>query len=246
MERKMKTPTQISGGSATETAIKPRLDLLLLGPPGTGKGTQAGILSREFGLPHIATGDLFRENLKNQTDLGRLAQAYMDKGQLVPDDVTADMVRKRLLQPDVDRGFLLDGFPRTLPQAKMLEEMMDHLDRRIRGVIHIHLDAEEIVRRVSQRVICRQCQAPYSLDFSPPKQAGVCDQCGGEIYQRDDDKPQTVRARLKVYRDQTAPVVEHYRRTGLMKQIDAILGRDKVSETGKEYIRSLAKKLGLA
>ncbi len=230
----------------TQKTIKPRLDLLLLGPPGTGKGTQAGILSKEFGLPHLATGDLFRENLKHQTALGKLAKTYMDKGQLVPDDVTANMVRERLRQSDVDKGFLLDGFPRTLPQVQALDDTLAGLGRRIQGVIHIFLDEEEIVRRVSQRVICRKCQTPYSLDFSPPKKPGVCDKCGGEIYQRDDDKPETVRARLKVYRDQTAPVVEHYRQTGLMKEIDAIIGRDNVKKIGIEYIRNLSKKLGVA
>ncbi len=219
-----------------------RLDLLLLGAPGTGKGTQAGILSKEFQLPHVATGDLFRENLKNQTELGKLAKSYMDKGQLVPDDVTARMMEQRLALPDVAQGFLLDGFPRTLPQVDALDKLLKRLGRRITAVVCIHLDDEEIVRRVSQRVICRKCQKPYSLDFSPPKQTGICDECGGEVYQRDDDKPETVRARLQVYHSQTAPVVAFYRQNAEYKEIDAIIGRDRVSKIAIEYIRSLVAK----
>lgn len=237
-----KQPTDAGGRVAD---VRPRLDLLLLGPPGSGKGTQAGILSKEFGLPHVATGDLFRENLKKQSDISRLAKTYMDQGQLVPDEITTKMVRERLQESDVEQGFLLDGFPRTLPQAQALDVMLEGLGRCIQAVIHIHLDAKEIVRRVSQRVVCRQCQAPYSLDFSPPRQPGVCDQCGGALYQREDDKPDTVRARLKVYDAQTAPVVAHYRQAGIVKEIDAIIGRDRVSEIGKEHIRELARKLAL-
>ena len=194
--------------------------IILLGPPGAGKGTQAERLEKELKLPHVASGDLFRENLKNETELGLLAKKYMDKGQLVPDDVTIAMVRERLQRRDCDQRAILDGFPRTQPQAESLDKMLAEMGRRLHGVLYIAVPDEELVRRLSGRWICRQCQTPYHTIFSPPAKQGVCDACGGELYQRDDDKQETVRARLKVYHQQTSPLIDYYRQTGLLVEVD--------------------------
>ena len=199
---------------------RPSLDLVLLGGPGSGKGTQAEQLSAQLRLPHIATGDLFRENLRQATPLGQLAKTYMDRGELVPDDVTEAMVEERLARSDTQPGFILDGFPRTLPQAEALAEMLAKLQRRLAGVLCINVSDEAIVGRLSGRLICRQCQAPYHRQFKPPRRPGVCDLCGGELYQRDDDNPATVRARLKTYHDQTEPLIGWYRQAGLLHAID--------------------------
>ncbi|HEX9924017.1 MAG TPA: adenylate kinase [Anaerolineae bacterium] len=199
---------------------RPSLDLVLLGGPGSGKGTQAEQLTKHLNLPHIATGDLFRENLKQETDLGKLAKAYMNRGELVPDDVTESMVQERLSRPDTADGFILDGFPRTLPQAEALTEMLTEMQRRLAGVLYINVSDDEIVRRLSGRLICRNCQTPYHLEFKPPAQPGMCDVCGGELYQRDDDNPETVRARLKTFHGQTAPLVDYYQAAGLLIEID--------------------------
>ncbi|HEY68469.1 MAG TPA: adenylate kinase [Thermoflexia bacterium] len=215
--------------------------LVLLGPPGAGKGTQAERLEKELHLPHIASGDLFRENLKRKTELGLLAKKYMDRGDLVPDDVTIAMVRQRLQWPDCDQGAILDGFPRTLAQAKSLDEMLAEMGRRLDGVLYIAVPDEELVRRLSGRWICRRCQTPYHTVFSPPAQKGVCDACGGELYQRDDDKPETVRARLKVYHQQTAPLIDYYRRAGLLVEVDGSGDIETVSTALLKAIRSLMK-----
>lgn len=194
--------------------------LVLLGPPGAGKGTQAERLQEELKLPHVASGDLFRENLRNETELGLLAKTYMDKGQLVSDDVTIAMVRDRLQRPDCDRGAILDGFPRTQPQAQSLDAMLADMGRQVDGVLYIAVPDEELVRRLSGRWICRQCQTPYHTMFNPPASEGVCDACGGALYQRDDDKPETVRSRLKVYHQQTSPLIDYYRQAGLLVEVD--------------------------
>jgi adenylate kinase len=196
------------------------LNLVLLGAPGSGKGTQAEQLRNEFGLPHVATGDLFRENLKQQTDLGKLAKSYMDRGELVPDDVTESMVRERLSRKDTEVGFILDGFPRTLGQAEALTEIMTGMQRRIDGVFYIKVPDEEIINRLSGRLICRNCQTPFHLKFKPPQVEGVCDVCGGELYQRDDDNPETIGARLKTFHGQTAPLIDYYAGTGLLIEIN--------------------------
>ena len=177
----------------------PSFNLVLVGGPGSGKGTQAEQLRAHLRLPHIATGDLFRENLNNETSLGKLAKSFMDSGALVPDDVTEAMVEERIARPDAETGFILDGFPRTLPQSLALTEIMNATQRRINGVIYIRVSDEEIVRRLSGRLICRDCQTPYHIDFKPPAEAGTCDACGGALYQRDDDNPKTVRTRLKTF-----------------------------------------------
>jgi adenylate kinase len=212
------------------------VDIVLLGAPGSGKGTQAEQICRQFKLMHIATGDLFRENLKNQTGLGRLAKTYMDKGELVPDDVTAAMLRERLAQPDTEGGIILDGFPRTLPQAESLTEIMDNAGRRLGGVLYIKVSDEELVNRLSGRWICRNCQTPFHTKFNPPAKEGACDACGGELYQRDDDKPETVRARLKTFHKQTAPLIDYYAEAGLLTEVD---GEGEVSEVTEKVVAAV-------
>jgi len=215
--------------------------LVLLGPPGAGKGTQAERLQEELKLPHVASGDLFRENIGNETELGLLAKRYIDRGQLVPDDVTIAMVRERLQQPDCDDGVILDGFPRTLAQALALDKMPAGTGRALAGVLYINLPDEETVRRLSGRWICGQCQTPYHVVFSPPAEEGVCDECGGELYQRDDDRPETVRARLRVYHEQTAPLIDYYRRAGLLVEVDGVGDIEAVSAALLEATRNLMK-----
>lgn len=222
--------------------------LVLLGPPGSGKGTQAERLKEQLGLPHVASGDLFRENIGNETELGILAKKYMDRGDLVPDDVTIGMVRERLQRPDCDDGVILDGFPRTQLQAESLDRMLAEMGRRLEGVLYIAVPDEELVRRLSGRWICRQCQTPYHTIFSPPAEEGVCDECGGKLYQRDDDKPETVRARLRVYREQTAPLIDYYRRASpsassgrsLLVEVDGAGDIETVNAALLDAIRSLA------
>jgi adenylate kinase len=216
--------------------------LVLLGPPGAGKGTQAERLEKELKLPHVASGDLFRENLRNETELGLLAKTYMDKGELVPDDVTIAMVRDRLQRPDCDQGAILDGFPRTRPQAQSLDTMLADMGRKLDGVLYIAAPDEELVRRLSGRWICRQCQTPYHTMFNPPAKEGVCDACGGVLYQRDDDKPETVRARLKVYRQQTVTLIDYYRQAGLLVEVDGAGGIETVSAALLDAARNLAKR----
>jgi len=214
--------------------------LVLLGPPGAGKGTQAERLAKELNLPHVASGDLFRENLMNDTELGLMAKTYMDKGKLVPDDVTIAMVRDRLQRPDCQRGVILDGFPRTATQALGLDTMLADMGHSLDGVIYLSAPDEELVRRLSGRFLCRQCQTPYHTVFNPPCREGVCDACGGALYQRDDDKPETVRARLKVYRQQTAPLIDYYRQAGLLVEVGGVGDIETVGALVLKAARSLA------
>ena len=230
-----------AAGLLPEQLARPSLDLVLLGGPGSGKGTQAEQLSKQFKLPHIATGDLFRDNLKKATDLGKLAKTYMDRGELVPDDVTEAMVEERLSRPDTHDGFILDGFPRTLPQAQALMDMMASLQRRITGVLYINVSDEAIVNRLSGRLICRNCQAPYHQQFKPPQQPDVCDNCGGALYQRDDDNPNTVRARLRTFHGQTEPLIEYYDKAGLLHEISGEGEVSQVVERSISAVRDLAK-----
>jgi adenylate kinase len=215
------------------------MNLVLLGPPGAGKGTQAERLAEEFKLPHVASGDLFRENLKNKTELGMLANRYIAEGELVPDDVTIAMIRDRLKQPDCEEGVILDGFPRTLAQAEGLKEIFAGLGRTLDGVLYIAVSDEELVHRLSGRRICRRCQTPYHVQFKPPQKQGVCDTCGAEIYQRDDDKPETVRARLGVYHQQTSPLIDFYRQYGLLTEVDGSGDIETVSSALSEAVHSL-------
>lgn len=196
------------------------MNIVLLGAPGSGKGTQADHLCDQFNVPHIATGDLFREHLKKETELGKLAKGYMDCGELVPDDVTVAMVRERFTRDDAERGFVLDGFPRTLAQAEALTRMMDKMGRQLDGVIYIKVSDEEIVKRLSGRIICKECQTPFHKVFNPFKSCPY-NKCNGQyLYQRDDDKPETVRARLETFHRQTEPLINYYQDAGLLVDVD--------------------------
>lgn len=217
------------------------MNLVLLGPPGAGKGTQAERLGEELKLPHVASGDLFRENLKNKTELGLLASRYITKGELVPDDVTIAMIRDRLERPDYENGVILDGFPRTLAQAEGLKEILADMGRTLDGVLYIAVPDEELVGRLSGRRICRRCQTPYHIHFNPPQEQGVCGTCGGDLYQRDDDKPETVRARLEVYHQQTSPLIDFYRQFGLLTEVDGSGDIENVSSALSEAAHSLIK-----
>jgi adenylate kinase len=194
--------------------------IVLVGPPASGKGTQAARLREVLGLPHVASGDLFRENLKNETELGRQAKAYMDRGALVPDDVTIAMVMRRLERPDCRDGALMDGFPRTIAQAKALDAGLAALGHRVSLVLFIAVPDDVLIERVSGRRLCRVCGESYHVLFNPPPVAGVCSVDGGELYQRDDDRPETVRQRLRVYREQTSPIIDYYRAQGILIDID--------------------------
>ncbi|GAB4540954.1 MAG: hypothetical protein Kow0063_31330 [Anaerolineae bacterium] len=203
-----------------ETMTKEPGYIVLLGPPASGKGTQAAQLREMLDLPHVASGDLFRENLKNETELGMKAKAYIDRGELVPDDVTIAMVMDRLRQPDCAQGALLDGFPRTMAQAEALDQALAARGHKISVVTYIAVPDEILVERVSGRRICRVCGESYHIQFNPPQKPGICDRDGGELYQRDDDKPETVRQRLKVYWEQTSPLIDYYRQQGVLVEIN--------------------------
>lgn len=214
------------------------MTILLFGPPGAGKGTQAERLTETLGIPHIASGDLFRYNIKHETELGLLAKKYMDRGDLVPDNVTIAMVRDRLDCPDCKAGVILDGFPRTLRQAEALFGILDDLGRSLDGVINLKVSDEEIVRRLSGRRVCRNCGATYHVEFNSPAEQGVCDECGGELYQRDDDKPETIRNRLEVYKKQTSPLIKYYRELGLLHEVNGECPIDKVTADLLKVIRN--------
>jgi adenylate kinase len=207
-----------------------QFNLVLLGPPGAGKGTQAGRIVADYGIPHISTGDILRAALKNQTPMGLEAKKYMDAGELVPDSVVIGIVKDRLQEPDTAKGFLMDGFPRTIPQAEALDVALDALDRGITKVVVILVDEDDLVRRLTGRRICRSCQAPFHVMFNKPQVEGVCDKCGGELYQRDDDSEATVRNRLDVYRNQTEPLIDYYDKAGVVARIDGAQAPDAVYE----------------
>ncbi len=191
-----------------------------MGLPGAGKGTQAEHIVNRFGIPHISTGDMFRQAVAEGTELGKQAKAYMDAGQLVPDEVTVGIVRERLMKDDCQNGFLLDGFPRTVEQAKALDEMLKSIGRQLDHVLLIEVRKDVLMERLTGRRICRQCGATYHMVFNPPKQAGTCDRCGGELYQRADDAPETVSTRLDVNMKQMEPIVAHYEAQGLLRKVD--------------------------
>lgn len=207
------------------------VDLVLMGLPGAGKGTQAEMIVDKYGIPHISTGDMFRAAIKEGTELGKKAKQFMDEGQLVPDEVTIGIVRERLAKPDCQKGFLLDGFPRTVPQAEALDEILKDMKRNIDYVIHIDVDRDILMERLTGRRICRDCGATYHLVFNPPKQANVCDKCSGELYQRDDDNEETVSNRLEVNIKQQQPLLDYYRNRGVLKTID---GNRKIEEVFQE------------
>ena len=211
--------------------------LVLVGPPGAGKGTQAQFIAAHFGIPKISTGDIFRANVTAGTPLGVTAKKYMDMGDLVPDEVTIEMVRERVGQPDAKAGFLLDGFPRTVPQAERLDELLAEQTLRLSVVLELVVDEDEVVRRLSGRRTCRSCNHVWHLDFDPPSTADICDICGGELYQRDDDREDTIRHRLDVYHTQTEPLVAFYAGRGMLVGIDATGPVDDVTERGIEALR---------
>lgn len=203
--------------------------IVLLGPPGAGKGTQAALIAERTGVAHIASGDLFRKHLGERTSLGMLAKTYMDKGDLVPDDLTIEMVLQRINQPDAQSGYVLDGFPRTMEQAQALDDALFEKGQSIDRTPLIEVDTEELVRRLAGRWICRSCQTPYHEIYNPPSVTGLCDQDAGELYQRDDDRPEVVRARLTTYERQTAPLVDYYRNQGKLALINGQQEVDRVT-----------------
>lgn len=203
--------------------------LVLFGPPGVGKGTQAERLREEFRIAHVATGDLFRDNLKRETELGQLAKSYMDRGALVPDEVTIGMVRERLKEADTQNGVLFDGFPRTVAQAEALDKLLGERGGRIEKVLFIHAPEDVLLDRLGNRWTCKQCGAVYNLNSKPPKVAGVCDACGGELYQRPDDNLETQKKRIEVYAAQTAPLIDYFDQKGRLTRIDGQQPIEKVT-----------------
>jgi adenylate kinase len=217
----------------------PELNLILFGPPGAGKGTQADRLRIDFRLPFISTGDMLRANVKDETDLGVKAKSFMDKGDLVPDDLIVAMARDRLSEPDAQDGFILDGFPRTIEQAKALDRQLDELRRRVTAAILIDTPDEAVIRRLSGRRVCVKSGHNYHVEFDPPKREGVCDQDGSRLIQRDDDKPEVIRNRLEVYHDQTEPLIDYYDQQGLMRRIDGTRSPDEVHDHIRAVIATL-------
>ncbi len=214
--------------------------LVLVGPPGAGKGTQAQFIARHLGVPTISTGDIFRANVSTGTPLGLEAKAYMDRGDLVPDDVTIEMVRLRLKEPDAAAGFLLDGFPRTVPQAQVLDDiLLETADAKLDVVLELVVDSDEVVRRLSGRRTCRTCNRIWHVDFDPPAVEGVCDVDRGELYQRDDDQAETIKNRLEVYELSTAPLVNYYAGRGVLIGLDATGPVDDVTQRAIDALRPL-------
>lgn len=209
---------------------------VLLGAPGSGKGTQAGIISNRLGIAHIASGDLFREAASRGDEIGKQAKNYMERGLLVPDEITISMILERIAAADCAEGFILDGFPRTLDQAKALDMALRERGEAIDKVLYIRVATDELVRRLSGRSICRGCQTPYHEVSSPPKVAGICDLCGGELYQRPDDLPQAVIKRLEVYFTETAPLIDYYRKEAKLVEIE---GEGEIEEIGERLIDAL-------
>ncbi len=210
--------------------------IVMLGAPGAGKGTQAEILSENMKLPHVSSGDIFRENIKNETELGKHANSFMNRGELVPDDVTIAMIRDRISRPDCKAGAILDGFPRTPTQAEALDEMLAEFDGKVDLVPFILVKDEYLIERLSSRWTCQDQGHIFNEKFNPPKETGICDFDGSELYQRDDDKPETVKNRIAVYWEQTSPLIEHYRSTGVLKDIN---GARKIENVAKELLLAL-------
>jgi adenylate kinase len=216
--------------------------IVLVGPPGAGKGTQAAFLAKNLGVPHISTGDLFRANISQGTDLGKQAKAYMDAGKLVPDEVTIGMAKDRMEQPDAANGFLLDGFPRNVSQAEALDETLKAEGVELDAVLDLEVPEDEVVKRIAGRRICRKDSSHvFHVAYKQPKNEGVCDVCGGELYQRDDDSEDTVRTRLEVYHTQTEPIVDYYATQGLVVTISAL---GKVEEVTGRAMEALKSKVG--
>ncbi len=196
------------------------MKIIMLGAPGAGKGTQAKMIADKYSIPHISTGDIFRANIKNGTELGKKAKEFMDKGQLVPDELTVEILLDRVAQDDCKNGYVLDGFPRTIPQADVLDKELTKLGDKVDYAINVDVPDENIVRRMSGRRACLKCGATYHIEHIPPKQEGICDTCGSELVQRDDDKPETVLNRLSVYHEQTQPLIDYYTEKNILKTVD--------------------------
>lgn len=213
------------------------LKLILLGPPGSGKGTQAKLLTEKYGIPQISTGDILREAVKQRTELGLKAKKFMNQGELVPDDVVVGIIRERLEKEDCQRGFLLDGFPRTTEQARALDEILNKLeDSQITGTINLEVDEEELLKRLSGRRICRECGEGYHVIFDPPTNSDNCNECGGELYQREDDQEDTIKARLAVYAEQNAPLVKYYQEKKILHRVD---GKGSIQQIFERIIAAI-------
>jgi adenylate kinase len=214
--------------------------VVMLGPPGAGKGTQCSLLAERLAIPHVSTGDLLREAIAQQTPLGQLAQPYIERGELVPDEMMIGLVRERLLQPDARRGAILDGFPRTIEQAVGLNQVLAGLGRKVDAVIYLRVPIEEVVERIAGRYTCPQCGASYHLRGSPPTVEGRCDLCGSELYQRPDDRREVVRRRLEVYEEQTAPLIDFYRAEHVLSEVDGNASIDLVLQSELGVLSRLA------
>jgi len=212
------------------------LRLILLGPPGAGKGTQASAIVKKYNIPHISTGDIFRANIKEGTELGKKAEEYMNKGLLVPDELVVSIVKDRITKNDCKNGFLLDGFPRTVAQAEALDEELKEMSLGIDKVINIEVEKDILIERIIGRRICKNCGATYHIKFSPAKQDGICDICGGELHQRKDDTLDTVEKRIQVYMEQTKPLIDYYAQKGLLLNIDGTKDKEEVF---REIVKSL-------
>jgi adenylate kinase len=217
----------------------PELNLVLLGPPGAGKGTQAERLAEDFGLRYIATGNILRDEVRNETELGQQAKEYMDRGDLVPDELIIAMIKNRLVAPDAERGSILDGFPRTVKQAEALEEELQHLGRHLALALLIDVSEEEVVRRLSGRRVCVKGQHNFHVEFDPPKHADRCDMDGSRLVVRDDDRPEVVERRLAQYREKTAPLIGHYEQKGMLRRVDGSRSADEVHDQIRAIIAAL-------
>ncbi|MFC4590454.1 adenylate kinase [Sphaerisporangium corydalis] len=214
--------------------------VVLVGPPGAGKGTQAQFIASNLSIPKISTGDIFRANVSGGTELGKLAKEYMDRGDLVPDEVTVAMVRDRLGEPDAQEGFLLDGFPRNVPQAQILNKMLAEFGTSLDAVLELVVDDEEVVRRLAGRRTCRSCGKVWHVVFDPSSTEGVCDACGGELFQRDDDREDTIRHRLEVYQEQTSPLISFYAEEGILQGVDATGPVEEITQRAMAELRRFA------
>lgn len=210
--------------------------ILFLGAPGAGKGTQASLISKKLGIPHISTGDIFREAVSKGTELGKKAKEYMDRGELVPDEIVIGIVKERILQEDCKNGFVLDGFPRTVAQAEALDSVLKEMGKKIDWVFNVVVSEDEVVKRLSGRRTCKNCGAVYHIVYNPPAKDNVCDACGGELYQRDDDREETVRNRIQVYAEKTAPLIDYYKSKGVLVDINGELSVEEVTKEIEKYL----------